>query len=274
MSGVPKPRRTARLAKSLDKQLNLYTLAAKANCPVTYAAAVGVAGAAVMSLAPIAEAKIIYTPAHVQIRPNSYFRFDFDYLPKGLDDDFTLWRGNGCTSQGCGSGVGAGGYNGGHRSNPNALAATALGFYAVALRPGERMGPGKRAIASVEMAHDGHPNTTNHRIFWYGQWANGGRGLKNGYLGLKFLLNGKVHYGWARVSVTVKNNWFASETLTGYAFETIPNKSIIIGKTQGPDVIVEPATLGHLAAGANARSPWHIRGTAPDGETDVSPNGH
>ena len=62
MSGVPKPRRTASLAKSLDQQLNLYTLAARANCPVTYAAAVGVAGAAVMSLAPIAEAKIIYTP--------------------------------------------------------------------------------------------------------------------------------------------------------------------------------------------------------------------
>ena len=32
MSGAPKPRRTASLAKSLDQQLNLYTLAAKANC--------------------------------------------------------------------------------------------------------------------------------------------------------------------------------------------------------------------------------------------------
>jgi hypothetical protein len=71
MSGAPKPRRTASLAKSLDQQLNLYTLAARASCRLTYAAAVGVAGAAVMSLAPIAEAKIIYTPAHVQIRPNS-----------------------------------------------------------------------------------------------------------------------------------------------------------------------------------------------------------
>jgi hypothetical protein len=34
-------------------------------------------------------------------------------------------------------------------------------------------------------------------------------------------------------------------TLTGYAYETIPNKPIITGKTKGPDVItLDPATLG------------------------------
>ena len=39
-------------------------------------------------------------------------------------------------------------------------------------------------------------------------------------------------------------------TLTGYAYETIPNKPIIAGKTNGPDVItVEPTTLGSLALG-------------------------
>jgi hypothetical protein len=273
MSGAPKPRRTASLAKSLDKQLNLYTLAARANCRLTYAAAASMAGASVMSLAPVAEAKIIYTPAHVQIRPNSDFLFDFDYRPKAADDDFTLARGTDCGSSGCASGVGAVGYNNNtHRSYPNVVAATAQGFYAVALRKGERMGPGKQVNAGVQMAHVGY-NLYNRKTYWNGQWANGGKGLKNGYLGLKFVLNGKVHYGWARVSLTVKNNWFDTETLTGYAFETIPNKSIIIGKTQGPDVIVEPATLGHLAAGANARSAWRTRGVAPDAQTDVAPDG-
>jgi hypothetical protein len=92
------------------------------------------------------------------------------------------------------------------------------------------------------------------RTTWQGPWANGGKGLKNGYLGLKFTLNGKVRYGWARVSLTVKSNRFSNTILTGYAFETIPNKPIIIGKTHGPDVIVKPATLGALAAGASARS--------------------
>jgi hypothetical protein len=39
-------------------------------------------------------------------------------------------------------------------------------------------------------------------------------------------------------------------TLTGYAYETIPNKPIIAGKITGPDVItLEPGSLGWLALG-------------------------
>jgi len=45
--------------------------------------------------------------------------------------------------------------------------------------------------------------------------------------------------------------------MSGYAYETIPNKPITAGKTEGPDVItVQPATLGHLAAGASAIPAW------------------
>ena len=45
--------------------------------------------------------------------------------------------------------------------------------------------------------------------------------------------------------------------LTGYAYETVPNKPIITGKTTGPDVItLDPATLGHLAQGASGISAW------------------
>jgi hypothetical protein len=41
-----------------------------------------------------------------------------------------------------------------------------------------------------------------------------------------------------------------SGTLTGYAYETIPNKPIIAGKTKGQDVIIfQPDTLGNLARG-------------------------
>jgi hypothetical protein len=70
----------------------------------------------------------------------------------------------------------------------------------------------------------------------------------------------------------VKNNRINSATVTGYAFETIPNKSIIIGKTRGPDMIAEPATLGDLAAGANTRSAWRSTAVAPDAQTEVAPN--
>lgn len=39
-------------------------------------------------------------------------------------------------------------------------------------------------------------------------------------------------------------------TLTGYAYETVPDKPIIAGQITGPDVItVQPDTLGGLALG-------------------------
>jgi hypothetical protein len=59
--------------------------------------------------------------------------------------------------------------------------------------------------------------------------------------------------------------------LTGYAYETIPNKSIIAGRTKGTDEVSKverplpevvrasaprPATLGMLAMGAPGLSIW------------------
>ena len=61
---------------------------------------------------------------------------------------------------------------------------------------------------------------------------------------LKFKIKGKIHYGWARLSVDNFVNDITA-TLTGYAYETIPNKPIIAGRTKDPDVVtVQPASLG------------------------------
>jgi len=244
MKHSPRSRKPASLSESLDKQLNLYTLAAKANHVVICAAAASAAGASTLALVPVAEAKIIYTPAHVQILQSGSVFFDFDYGPKSADYDFGIRRGRDCKSvTACLSGMVAFGY----RPVSNAIAATAHGF-AAALPPGKQMGPHRQVIEQAEMAVVGY-DYKYHTTGWSGAWANGGRGLKNGYLGLKFTLNGKVHYGWARVSLTVKGNRFDTATLTGYAFETIPNKPIIVGKTHGPDVVVQHGTLGQLTLG-------------------------
>jgi hypothetical protein len=84
------------------------------------------------------------------------------------------------------------------------------------------------------------------------------------YLGLRFVIAGKIHYGWARLnvpSISLKNGITA--VVTGYAYETIPDKPIITGKTKGPDVItLEPASLGNLARGATAISAWRVKQTA------------
>jgi hypothetical protein len=100
-----------------------------------------------------------------------------------------------------------------------------------------------------------------------GRWVN----VRSRYLGLKFRIKGKVHYGWARLNVTVGNSRITS-TLTGYAFETIPNKPIVTGATKGPDDIEptaslnppasEPATLGALAMGAPGLAIWRRKETA------------
>ena len=86
-----------------------------------------------------------------------------------------------------------------------------------------------------------------------GPWVGKGKGVRNRYLGLKFVIHGKVHYGWARLSVTLGHHrqyGDVSGTLTGYAYETIPNKAIITGKTKGQDLIIfQPDTRGGLALG-------------------------
>ena len=88
-----------------------------------------------------------------------------------------------------------------------------------------------------------------------GQWMY----TKNRYLGLQFTINGHIHYGWARVAVTRgtgRQKFSILATLTGYAYETIPNKPIITGKTKGPDVTFGLATLGRLGQGASGIAAW------------------
>jgi hypothetical protein len=139
------------------------------------------------------------------------------------------------------------------------------GGLASALSKGALIGPQQRFISSegslgevmVEFwsTPDGGGST--------GRWAN----LSNRYLGLRFRIGGKVHYGWARLSVEVGNGIVT--TMTGYAYETTPNKAIRAGQTQGPaddgmspDLTgagipsLERKTLGQLALGTRQASLW------------------
>jgi hypothetical protein len=71
---------------------------------------------------------------------------------------------------------------------------------------------------------------------------------------LKVKVDGKIHYGWARLNVSIQGSAIVG-TLTGYAYETIPGKPIKAGQIkEGDDATIEPASLGHLARGASAIS--------------------
>jgi hypothetical protein len=102
------------------------------------------------------------------------------------------------------------------------------------------------------------------------QWAN----VTNRYLALKFSIKGKVHFGWARLSVSCTPGTGAvTGTLTGYAYETTSGKSLRSGQkaddpgenesssTNQSGAALEASapkrdTLGRLALGAPALSIW------------------
>jgi len=209
-------KRSVGLSDSLRKQLNAYALAASA------------VGAGVLALAQTAEAKIIYTPVHHVIGRNARYKVDLNH---DKISDLTVVNSYGCNRDYCEDSLGA------IASAGNGVE----GKYTVAyaLQPGAQIGP-KQPFSGKIMAQSSSGFGT------FGQWLN----VSNAYLGVKFNIKGKAHYGWLRMSVKVLGNAKMITTLTGYAYETIPNKAIIAGKTRGND----DATLGRLAQGASGLS--------------------
>jgi hypothetical protein len=236
----------ADLPEPVYRQLNMYALAA------------GAAGVGLLALASPAEGKIIYTPAHRVIGPHHSYNIDLNHDKIA---DFTVVNHVSACTDFCFFELRQ------YAAVGNSAVGYAVGsgqFLGSALKPGARIGPPspfKKGTAALVVARS-NVYTSNKTIV-YGPWTN----VKDRYLGLKFQITGKTHYGWARLNVKVSKTTITA-TLTGYAYETIPNKSIIAGKTQGPDGAaaeessasplpkLEPATLGALAAGSRRLLIW------------------
>ncbi len=242
-------RKVTNLPDSTTRKLNTYALAASA------------AGVGVLALTQPVEAEIVYTPAHHVINANQTYRLDLNQDGTAdfeLKNVFNTFSGN------------SAGYLQilpGRDANEVWAAAHAPGcgteiFCAAALRKGDSIGPkgafqldfpgGERMVASdIVSSHSG-------------SWLNVTR-----YLGLKFVIAGQTHYGWARLTVSTQR-FMVTATLTGYAYETIPGKPIIAGATTGPEeaessapastpsseLSSEATTLSVLALGAPGLSIW------------------
>ena len=84
------------------------------------------------------------------------------------------------------------------------------------------------------------------------------------YLGVRFKISGLTHYGWIRMDV----GGFGAITVTGYAYETVPNKPITTGNESGPiktstlaptdqlPLMPQPVSLGMLARGSDTFALW------------------
>ena len=220
-----------------------------------YAGAAVAAGVSLLALSPSADAKIIYTQANTIIPVNGG-PLPLDLNHDGVADfsfsnrfsnagDGTSWSLKASTKVQGNKVWGRGSFSA-HNGGPF--------VFASALRARFEVGPNRLYFQNGNRALMVRSWGSNYGTGAYGQWMY----TQHRYLGLKFMVNGQTHYGWARVSVIrPKNRKGIQATLTGYAYETIPNKPIITGKTKGPDVItLEPPSLGHLAQGASGISAW------------------
>jgi hypothetical protein len=235
------PKKTVRTQATLESPLERSLTA--------YAIAAGAAAVGLLASASPADARVIFTPAHRRISRDQQINLDLN-ADGALD--FRILIDLNCYTN-CQSHLLLLNHNLGtgdvqwsdNRGN------------AAPLRRGQKIGPKKQFTSTtyVRMAtfvtSSLRSSSTGTDI--RGPWVN----VKHRYLGLKFNIDGKTHYGWARLNVDVKKftvrvplvrvpHVFA--TLTGYAYETVPDKTIVAGD-EGTG-----ASLGHLALGTAAKS--------------------
>ena len=96
-----------------------------------------------------------------------------------------------------------------------------------------------------------NPNGFTTTTGFLGNWQNGNLGAGRGFLGLKFLIAGQTHFGWA--DITVGNGY--AVTLHGFAYEACADQSILSGATTGGATCdtgqtPEPHSAALLALGA------------------------
>lgn len=264
MKEVRQKREPARLTGKLDANLLTYAIAATA------------AGVGMIAL-PAAEASVVATPANISV-PHGGGLIQFDINRDGQMDFGLSWGSRGPVAPGhhrktCSTNcpppfdsqltvVPAQAANEVWQNGSKAGFFGSSIYCAAALAPGRRVGPAAKFTPG------------NKGLFWY--YANfatnqsacrwGQKGPRDSYMGVKFLdTGGNLHYGWVRVSIGG-----GSVTITGYAYETTPNRGITTGVTHGPvpdarmmgpeDMVAPgtpaPASLGMLALGAPGLVAW------------------
>lgn len=243
----PVPRTAVSLSAQLEQHLKSYTVAAAA------------AGVGLLSLVPPAQAQVVYSPASIQVTDGDLF-LNFNCGPG--NQFWVVNRFEGFSN-----------YGGSARELElnGSLNASVMedGNGPLAL-------PAGSVVGSSRVFTNAYQNeqvmASAYRFVYYitytgakGNW----RQAKRAYLGLKFEIQGQVHYGWAEFSVnaTVPNRVHVNATLLGYAYEATPNQSIMTGQISGTNAgfVPQAGTLAALALGAPSR------GGCPDHETHSTP---
>jgi hypothetical protein len=220
---------------------------------LAYAAA---ASAALLPFALPAEAEIIYTPSNTpltiahQNRGPVYTTLDLnnDGVP-----DFTFAISSTAHFSSYGYTTRAKFFL---KVNPyrksNQAAQGLLPLTASAVPAGVKIGPREKfGSGDLYMQRDTYDGFTGKSS---GTWQQ----VEFAYLGVKFMIGGQVHYGWARIKFPYPGAIYYP-SIYGYAYESTPNQPITTGQTTGSDQATStavPASLGMLAAGATGVNQW------------------
>ena len=216
---APPLRKPSPLSASVHRQLNLYALAA------------GATGVAMLAGSPSAEAEVLFTSAHYVITTHRKITIDLNHDGIG---DFVISNHSFCSDI-CGRTLRALPIGAGNKVE--GVKGLILTYYASALARGAQIGPAANFSGKLMAA-------SGTEYGYAGQWQN----VADRYLGLKFSINGSIHYGWARFSVTSGSGTITA-TLSGYAYETVANRPITAGKAKGPAEISAPVELVPAAPG-------------------------
>jgi len=236
-----------------------------------YGIAASATGVSVLALSSAAAAEIVFMPANVTIGRNGSYSLDLNH--DGIAD-FILFE----QVHRAGGSLGASAQvlwaRGLSGNQVKCLYSFCLSTFlnAAALRQGVDIGPENRPYGWAAGAIMAQEEGRNSGTYVVGVW----RHISDHYLGLKFKINGETHFGWARMSVsfhggTDQQQRMFHATLTGYAYETVPNKAVEAGQESDHDAAsaaqpnakpsFTPAvrnmpTLGLLALGSNALVAW------------------
>jgi hypothetical protein len=227
-------------SKVTDHRMNLYSLAAAA------------AGVSVLALAQPAESEIIVTRKTIHINEGAPVSIDLN--KDGIADfefSLTSYRNSLFHEKLFAVALTGGKVVGDHLpSRP--------GPYASALVRGAKIGPSAHFSSSGGQITIEREDQVSFSINSFaGNWYYVG---SNRFLGVKFLIKGKTHFGWIRLTVDAPGS--LSGTITGFAYETVPNKRLLAGVK--PSALDEAQTevktlapsLGMLALGADGMTFW------------------
>jgi hypothetical protein len=222
------------LSQSLDHRLKIYAIAA------------GAVGAGFLASAQPAEAEIVYTQAHYELPISPDFQF-VDLNGDGVPDVAFLHYTYGLSNS----------FNNTIKVDARKNGVVAIDVrYADPLPKGAIIGTSANFEGGIRSMARSHVIGYSRHRYTAGPWGD----VANRYVGVSFEIGGETHYGWIRMTV-IDHKSPLRVLITGYAYETIANKSLRAGQTSAdavdagtarstPPAAIREASLGSLAAGA------------------------